>query len=223
MYPEWPPGTPEAVIEDLNWHSVGNSGSFWLTREALVQSMREAGFDAVYEQPDFVHDVTADQYREEHSRSLFVGLKIDDLPAHRRRASGRPSEVAALEMRSFVCVALAEEITGSDDLLDAYARQFGAGDDLTLLVFLDHAQRGETTMDEVAQLADKLGLNSSASPDVLVVAGEPGAEWRAGVASRAHAVLSRRPPAAWLADVPHLAEVASIKDHLKLAAGRQRH
>jgi len=63
------------------WASVRNRGSFWLEKRELVQAIRDAGFDLAYEQYDFVDDCVTDDYVERYSRSMFVGVRTDDLAA----------------------------------------------------------------------------------------------------------------------------------------------
>src|SRR6266852_8758777 len=72
-YGEFPEGTPPE--KQSPWSSVGNSRSFWLAKEHLLQAMREAGFTTLYEQYDFLAHQVDDRYIQQNSRSLFVGLK----------------------------------------------------------------------------------------------------------------------------------------------------
>jgi hypothetical protein len=64
------------------WASWSNERSFWLTEEALLQALRSAGFDLVYEQ----HDLTAGQFRTfktEFPRAMYVCAHTDALTSRR--------------------------------------------------------------------------------------------------------------------------------------------
>ncbi|MFO1019499.1 MAG: methyltransferase domain-containing protein [Planctomycetales bacterium] len=74
-----PSASKEQVEEDL-WASYGNPRSFWLHKKELLQVIREAGFDLIYEQYDFLDDISKNRYIEEYDRGLFVGLKTRALP-----------------------------------------------------------------------------------------------------------------------------------------------
>jgi SAM-dependent methyltransferase len=72
-------GEPPA-IEDNRWASWGNSRSFWIQREYLIQTIRDAGFPIVFEQYDLLGDeiarsMTSGYYKSEN-RGLFVGVRI---------------------------------------------------------------------------------------------------------------------------------------------------
>ena len=71
----------EAELLANRWASVRNRESFWLEKRELVQAIRDAGFDLACEQYDFVDDCVADDYIDRYSRSMFVGVRTDDLPA----------------------------------------------------------------------------------------------------------------------------------------------
>lgn len=62
-------------VEAISWASIGNDRSFWLDKDALLQTMVEAGFPVVYEQFDFLGDIVSSDYIDRHHRSLFVGVK----------------------------------------------------------------------------------------------------------------------------------------------------
>jgi SAM-dependent methyltransferase len=83
--------------ENRRWASWENRRSFWIQREYILQSMREAGFDLVFEQFDVLgSDIAAEMltgsYRTS-GRSTFVGVKTayaatsitPDTPAALRR------------------------------------------------------------------------------------------------------------------------------------------
>lgn len=58
------------------WHadSIGNHRSFWLVKNDLLQTLREAGFDSIYEQYDRLENMTGRELRR-YDRGLFIGYK----------------------------------------------------------------------------------------------------------------------------------------------------
>jgi SAM-dependent methyltransferase len=65
--------------ENRRWASWNNRASFWIQREFLIQSIRDAGFDLVVEQfdglgRDIALEMTTGSYRTS-GRSTFVGVK----------------------------------------------------------------------------------------------------------------------------------------------------
>lgn len=71
--------TEPPAAEDNKWAAWGNTRSFWIQREYLVQAIRDAGFPMVFEQYDLLGDdiaasMTAGYYKTEN-RGLFVGVK----------------------------------------------------------------------------------------------------------------------------------------------------
>ena len=74
-YYEFLPNESTAKVNRMLLTSHGNYRSFWLTKKALVQSIRESGYDLIYEQYDFLDDIVKDTYIEDLSRSLFIGIK----------------------------------------------------------------------------------------------------------------------------------------------------
>ncbi len=61
------------------WASWNNRASFWIQREYLIESIRDAGFDLVLEQfdglgPQIAFEMTAGSYRRS-GRSTFIGIK----------------------------------------------------------------------------------------------------------------------------------------------------
>jgi SAM-dependent methyltransferase len=76
----------ETALERLRWASWSNRRSFWLTRDALAQAIRAAGFDLVLEQFD-CHAADADPdllaslrggWSAVHSRAVLVGLRTGE-------------------------------------------------------------------------------------------------------------------------------------------------
>lgn len=67
--------------DDLSrWASWGNATSFWLTRPALLQVLKDAGFDLVLEQYDNLEPSIFDSlnggYYAKDYRSTFLGVKL---------------------------------------------------------------------------------------------------------------------------------------------------
>lgn len=65
--------------EELKWASWDNRQSFWLTRENLLQSLYDAGFNLVFEQfdqlaPQIAENMITGSYFT-NSRGTFVGVK----------------------------------------------------------------------------------------------------------------------------------------------------
>jgi SAM-dependent methyltransferase len=65
--------------ENRRWASWDNRKSFWIQREYLLQGIRDAGFDLVFEQfdslgADIADEMTKGSYRTS-GRSTFVGVK----------------------------------------------------------------------------------------------------------------------------------------------------
>jgi hypothetical protein len=81
------------ALDPLKWSSWTNRRSFWPVREALLQAIRDAGFDLIFEQfdtaaeSDLFGTLTSDAYRTLH-RATFVGLRS---PLH-----GSTSRTAAI-------------------------------------------------------------------------------------------------------------------------------
>lgn len=76
---EFLPTTSEAKRANMLWSSHDNYRSFWLTKKDLIQTIRECGFNIIYEQYDFIDNITCNTYIEDNSRSLFVGIKLDNI------------------------------------------------------------------------------------------------------------------------------------------------
>jgi SAM-dependent methyltransferase len=57
---------------NTRWSSWQNKRSFWLTKKDLMAAMRDVGFNLVFEQFDYLDDMTA----EGEARGMFVGVKV---------------------------------------------------------------------------------------------------------------------------------------------------
>jgi SAM-dependent methyltransferase len=72
---EFEPDESNENIEKSLWAAYGNNRSFWLEKNELLQTIREAGFNAVYEQFDFLLNCSSDNHIVKHDRSIFIGYK----------------------------------------------------------------------------------------------------------------------------------------------------
>jgi hypothetical protein len=73
----------EALLDTLKWASWSNHRSFWMTREAHIQAISNAGFDIVLEQWDAAASAenllavaTSEDYRT-FQRAVFIGVRSD--------------------------------------------------------------------------------------------------------------------------------------------------
>lgn len=76
-YTEFNSNEKNEKIEKENHRSYGNHRSFWLYKEDLLQTILDSGFKIVYEQYDFLGNISNNNYIYNHDRSLFVGIKMD--------------------------------------------------------------------------------------------------------------------------------------------------
>ena len=72
---EYKEGEEKETIEKSVWAAYSNHRSFWVLKKDLLQTIREAGFDLVFEQYDFLKNISTDDYIERYDRSQFVGIK----------------------------------------------------------------------------------------------------------------------------------------------------
>lgn len=72
---EYLPWSSRDEIDTKLWASYSNHLAFWPSKKDLLQTIKESGFDLVYEQYDFLGDISRNTYIEDHNRSLFVGIK----------------------------------------------------------------------------------------------------------------------------------------------------
>lgn len=80
-YGEFPEDTALPEKEQMRWSSWSNHRSFWPTREYLVKSMCDAGFDLVMEefdslQPDIIAGMGTSYYSS--LRGTFIGIKSNE-------------------------------------------------------------------------------------------------------------------------------------------------
>lgn len=73
-----------AELDQKKWTSWNNKRSFWLTKAALIQSLKDSGFDMVYEQYDMLgSDIRVSMesgYYHQQGRGMFVGLRTPKMP-----------------------------------------------------------------------------------------------------------------------------------------------
>jgi SAM-dependent methyltransferase len=78
-YPEYD-DTQVEKLDQMRWTSWSNNKSFWLEKSALLQTLKDVGFDMVYEQFDCEADIVAEYstgVRAATSRVFVVGIKTD--------------------------------------------------------------------------------------------------------------------------------------------------
>jgi SAM-dependent methyltransferase len=75
-YEEWPTDTKPEEVEKMSRSSISNHRSFWLRKDSLLETVREAGFDLVFEQYDCHYDMAkALQAIHRNARGMFVAVK----------------------------------------------------------------------------------------------------------------------------------------------------
>lgn len=65
-------------LEKLKWASWSNNKSFWVQKEYLLQLLKEAGFNLVFEQYDCVPAIVPEYtqgWRKQNARVLLVGIR----------------------------------------------------------------------------------------------------------------------------------------------------
>lgn len=103
-YHEYDSSAPRSEVENHSWAAYSNSRSFWPTKPALLAACRNAGFDTVYEQHDFVDDIAHNQSGRISDRGMFCCVKLSSAASSQtmlddaKRHAGR----VARRMRSFV-------------------------------------------------------------------------------------------------------------------------
>jgi glycosyltransferase involved in cell wall biosynthesis len=97
--------------------------------------------------------------------------RIDLAAAHAaqaaRRAERAPVAPLRLDAREFRVVAFADELLAAPEMLAAFARTFGDGDPVSLVIFAE-----ATSFDALGALAENAGLGAEGAADVLVHAGD---------------------------------------------------
>lgn len=69
-FTEFSENQDKEMIEKNNWASYSNKKSFWLNKEDLLTSIKESGFNIVYEQK-----VGEAPFEYNINRGLFIGIK----------------------------------------------------------------------------------------------------------------------------------------------------
>ena len=73
----------DAEREALKWASWDNKQSFWPVKEALLEAIRQAGFDLVFEQFDVLGNILGNGTHEatiRNHRGVFVGIRTASFP-----------------------------------------------------------------------------------------------------------------------------------------------
>ncbi|MBX5470810.1 MAG: glycosyltransferase [Thermoleophilaceae bacterium] len=106
-----------------------------------------------------------------------------------RSPTGAAGSPGALAARRFRTIAFAEELLERPELLDAYARAFGPGDDASLVLLAPALPESEL-LALLQPLEDRLPARGGETADVVALPGWAGGE--AALADQAHALLSGR-------------------------------
>jgi len=67
---------PLAQMEEASWSSWKNDKSFWPLKTALLESVRSAGFQLIYEQYDVLDNIYTDLAYTITDRGSFIAIKI---------------------------------------------------------------------------------------------------------------------------------------------------
>lgn len=81
-FSEYETGLDPKVVTELKWASWSNPKSFWIRREYIPEVLKDAGFQLVMEQFDFLdgrisHELLEGMYATHH-RGMFAGIKCED-------------------------------------------------------------------------------------------------------------------------------------------------
>lgn len=74
-FKEYSEGEKTEKVDKMLWASHGNTSSFWPCKKDLIQSMHDAGFTSVFEQFDYVDDLSKNTYSNHYDRCLLIGVK----------------------------------------------------------------------------------------------------------------------------------------------------
>ncbi len=113
-------------------------------------------------------------------------------------ASGR----STLKLRSFVTLALAEELVQAPELLRSYGETFADDDDASLLMVLDSA--APAAMHRLVSAVVQAGLDCSTSPDLVATAVAAHGVVPAALVQRAAALLSVHEQGGVLGELPRV-------------------
>ncbi len=130
------------------------------------------------------------------------------------RVATAPPEPAIEETRSFTVAGFADELSERPELLARYARSFGPDDDATLVLWGPGYDDG-ALLDLVQTAVVRAGVDESALPDILLLAGSTDTD--RAIAQRAGALLSEWPPGR-LGELPRFG--AEDAEGLRAAATR---
>ncbi len=117
------------------------------------------------------------------------------------RATAAPAR-AALKLRSFVTLALADELVQVPELLRSYGHTFVADDDASLLMVLTNST--PAAVHGLVAAVVQAGLDSRTGPDLVATAVTTGGSVPTALVQRAAALLSRREQDGALGDLPRV-------------------
>lgn len=130
-----------------------------------------------------------------------------DIPNDAELTVARAAELGAGDpavgldgVRSFVTVAVADEIVRAPRLVAEYAQHFGAADDATLVLYAPDYGTGNSA-EAVVGVVQELGLDTPDGPDMMLIA-LPAAQSEGVIRRSARAVLSDEGAPAVLAHLP---------------------
>ncbi len=138
--------------------------------------------------------------------TAYIGVP-GDIPNDAELTVARAAELGAAQtaggldgVRSFVTVAVAEEIVRAPQLIAEYAKHFGPSDDATLVLYAPDYGTGDSA-NAVVGVVQELGLDTAEGPDMVLIA-LPATQSEAVVRHSARAVLSDEGAPAVLAHLP---------------------
>ena len=134
-----------------------------------------------------------------HELLAYVRQAVASAQLREDRARG---DGLALRLRSFVTLALADELIARPDLLRSYGATFGAADDASLLMVLSDGL--PTQVGRLVNSLVRAGLDTVSGPDLvaLTVAGDVGVP--TALIARAAALLSPHEQTGPLGDLPRV-------------------
>jgi SAM-dependent methyltransferase len=117
------------------------------------------------------------------------------------------------DARAFRTLAFAADVLADPAVLRAYAGQFGAGDDATLVIYAPDVDVPEAER-RLLTLVDALGLAGDDAPDMLALAYPERAPDETALAAACHAVLARQPPWGAFGALPwvHVGSAATLRE-----------
>ena len=192
------PGDPETLLAWLRAPAGAGELSWYLAGLWASQAALQAAFPRVpgADEPGYLGWAAAEGIARELVPAALAG------PARPVRLDGE---------RGFVALIDARELLADPSLLDGVSSTFGAGDEVTFLVWAPGSDPG-LLVGELSPLLAAHGLDGPESPDLLAVVDAAGPD---AIAPLAHAVLTRG-PASGFATLTHAPDAAALR---RLAGG----